>query len=122
MQHERRLHPRVKRMLRLAMHKKRMLFLRGQENLAEIADVSRSGARINTRIDLRTGERVVLVLKPKSMRTALEFNARVVWTRPMLTDKGRFLQAGMKFLSVSAEQSSVLFRFAVEQLQDDSDA
>ncbi len=118
MQHERRQYPRVKRTLRLAMHKKKMLFLRGQENMAEIADVSRSGARINTRVDLKAGERVVLVLKPKKMRTALEFNAQVVWTRPMLTDKGRFLQAGTRFLSVSAEQSSVLFRFAVDQLQD----
>jgi Tfp pilus assembly protein PilZ len=119
MQHERRQYPRVKRTLRLSMQKRTMLFMRGQENMAEIADVSRSGARINTRVDLKVGEKVVLVLRPKTMRAKLEFNAQVVWTRPMSTDKGRFLQAGARFLAVSAEQSSVLFRFAVDQLQDE---
>lgn len=118
MQHERRMYPRVKRSLKLDMHRKRLGILRGPRNIAELVDVSRSGARVNTRSELQNGDRLVLVLKTKTMRSTLEFNAQVVWTRQVSTDLGKFLQAGIRFKSVSAEQSSVLFRFAVEAIQD----
>jgi hypothetical protein len=118
MQHERRQYPRIRRSVQLCLHKKRLLFLRGPENYGELVDVSRSGVRLNTRTELRVRERVTLVLKARSMRHPLEFNGEVVWTRRVATDKGRFLQAGVRFQAVTAEQSSLMFRFAVDHLEE----
>lgn len=118
MQHERRRYPRVKRQIKLEMHKKRLVFWRGPKNAAEIVDVSRSGARIRTRADLYDHDRIVLVLKTKALRPVLEFGGRVIWVKPMKGAQGRFNLAGVQFLSVSAEMSSLLFRLAVGQMED----
>jgi hypothetical protein len=117
MQHERRRYPRVKRQIKLDLHRKRLLFGRGPRSAAEIVDVSRSGARIRTRVELNEHDRVVLVLKTKSLRPTLEFGGRVIWVRTVKGPQGWSILAGVKFLSVSAEMSSLLFRLAVGQME-----
>jgi hypothetical protein len=118
MQHERRRYPRVKRTIRLEMQKKRLMLMRGPKNTAEIIDVSRSGARIRTRIDLKEGEGVILALKTKAIRHTLEFGAKVIWVKEVKGQQGIHNQAGLRFQAVSAEMSSLLFRMAVGQMEE----
>jgi len=104
--------------MRLTLRKRRLLFLRSGGGAAEIIDVSRGGARVNTRVQVMSGERIVLVLRAKAAGQVLTFGARVVWTRNVTNPQGRFLQAGVQFLSVPAERSNFLFRLAVGQTEN----
>lgn len=119
MQHERRHYPRVKRKIRLEMLRRGLFGVRGPKNSAEIVDVSRSGARINTRAEVKKGDGVTLVLKTKALRPVLEFNATAVWVKSIKGNQGVYLQAGLRFKAVSAEMSSLLFRLAVGQMEED---
>ncbi len=118
MQHERRRFPRVKRAMRLTLRKCRFRFLRGPGGGAETIDVSRGGARVNTRMEVVSGDRIVLALSSKTVRGGLTFGARVVWTRNVTNQKGRFVQAGVQFLSMPAEKSNLLLRLAAGPLEN----
>jgi hypothetical protein len=107
---DKRRYPRMKKKLHVQFYKTRFYFLKGQTNAAEIQDVSKGGVRVNTGVGLARGERIVLLVKSRLMGSVVQFSGRVVWARRLRHEGVPFTQAGVRFLSLSGEQSLLIFR------------
>jgi len=110
MNDERRKYRRTKKQIRIEFHKTRLLFLEGPGDTADAVDVSSTGARINTRMELHTGEHIRLLIKRTETEPELGFNGKVVWVKP-LEEKGvAYTQAGIEFTRLGLSQRVLLVR------------
>lgn len=107
---ERRQHRRTHKRIRLEFSKTKMLFLKGPADLAEALDISTTGARINTKMELEEGDRVVLAIKRNDDEPEVTFNGKIVWVKPRKQDDQAYAEAGVEFTRLTLKQRVELVR------------
>jgi len=107
---ERRRQPRVRKPLSLEVRKKGFLFLAGEKGSGEMVDLSRTGARVNTQMDLFRNEDVILLVPQRSAGSSAKLPGRVVWTKRTTSSGKRWLQAGIEFADMDGEVRVALAR------------
>jgi len=83
--------------IRLVLHKRRLVFLKGAKNIGQVLDISESGVRLLTKAKLVEGESVVVTLKPGESAEPREFPAKVVWARAEKHGGKDYTLAGITF-------------------------
>lgn len=107
----RRKYVRMKQHVRIKCHKQSLFFLKGPVEVAELADLSRSGARINTKAALAKGDSVgLMIATPNVIGQDVEFKGKVMWVKSVLQEGRRFFQIGVEFGALGAEQVALLAR------------
>ncbi|HUI91803.1 MAG TPA: PilZ domain-containing protein [Chitinivibrionales bacterium] len=109
---ERRKHPRIKKKLRLVVHKKYFFFLWAGRNVGELVDISNGGAQINTKRVLEQGDRVVMSLQPRHFSPSVHFHGKVVWAKTRYHENIKYRQAGIQFRRIGRYQRRMLARLA----------
>jgi Tfp pilus assembly protein PilZ len=109
---EKRKHPRVRKTLRLEFRKDRFFLFKGPPEAAEMVDVSRGGVRLNTRVSLKKGENVTLLVPLRTHSKGVQFGGRVMWMRRLFREGVGYTQIGVQFQPLSREQSMVVFSMA----------
>ncbi len=110
MNDERRRYRRTKKQIRIEFHKTKLLFLDGPGDTADAVDISSTGARIDTRMELHTGEHVKVLMRRAADEPELGFNGKVVWVKS-LEEKGvAYTQAGIEFTRLGLKQRVLLVR------------
>lgn len=107
---DRRKHARVRKKLRLVFHKKRFFFLWGFRDTAEVVDISKGGMQINTRMNLKIRNRVVLLVMPRNFTPTVHLPGKVVWVRALEHEGRRYKQAGIAFGKLGPVQRASLGR------------
>ena len=107
---ERRKHRRAKKRIRIEFHKTQMFFLKGPADLAEAIDVSTTGVRLNTKMDLAEGDKVSLEIKHSADEPEVTLSGKVVWVKPMKEGQHNFTQAGVEFGRLGIKQRVLLVR------------
>jgi hypothetical protein len=110
MNDERRKYRRTKKQIRIEFHKTKLLFLSGPGDSADAVDISSTGARINTRMDLQSGEHVKLLIRRAESEPELGFSGKVVWVKPTEEQGVAFTQAGIEFTNLGLQQRVMLVR------------
>ncbi|HMD67507.1 MAG TPA: PilZ domain-containing protein [Chitinivibrionales bacterium] len=107
---ERRKHPRIKKQLRVVLHKKKFYFLWQGRDVGELVDISNGGAQINTKKMLDQDDRVVLSLQPRSYTPPVHFHGKVVWVKMRFHENLKYRQAGVQFGRIGGFQRRVITR------------
>jgi hypothetical protein len=109
---ERRRYKRTRKHIRVQFQKRRFHFMRGPRDTADALDISGSGARINTRMELVVGDSVRLMMQATAAETPLAYGGKVVWIKPVTEEGHTFSQAGVAFSRLSVKQRVLLVRLA----------
>jgi hypothetical protein len=109
---ERRKHPRVKKQLRLVLHKKHFFFLWDGRDVGELVDISNGGAQVNTKRMLEQDDRVVLSLQPRSYTPSVHFHGKVVWVKTRYHESLKYRQVGIQFRRTGTFQRRMIARLA----------
>jgi Tfp pilus assembly protein PilZ len=107
---ERRKHPRVKKQLRLILHRRRFYFLWEGRDAAELVDISNGGAQINTKRILELGDKIVLSLQPKIYSPPIHFYGKIVWVRTQYRENLKYRQIGVQFVRIGPIQRRAIAR------------
>jgi Tfp pilus assembly protein PilZ len=110
---ERRKYPRIKKQLRLVLYKKYFFFLWGIRNVGELVDITNGGAQLNTKRLLEQGDRVVLLLKPRSYTPSVPFHGKVVWVKMRFYENIKYRQVGIQFRKPGLFQRKIIARLAI---------
>ena len=112
---EQRRHPRVRRRAPAVVRPRRWLLFQGPSDAADTVDVSRGGVRIRTQAGLAAAQRVVLGIRSRYLRRMVRFEGRVVWARRAGRPGSEHTLAGIRFLRVGSEGSTMLHRMVTGQ-------
>jgi Tfp pilus assembly protein PilZ len=107
---ERRKHERVRKKLRVILHKKRFYFLWEGRDVAELVDISLGGAQVNTKTRLKLGDRVVVSIQPRSYSPSVHFHGKVVWVRTLFIENRKYTQVGVEFGVVGSSHRTLMKR------------
>lgn len=109
---ERRQYRRTRKRIRIEFQKTRLFFLKGPADVAEAVDISTTGVRLNTKMELEEGDSVSLLMRAKEDESDLSFSGRVAWAKPMTEGDQHFTQAGVEFSRLGLKQRVLLVRLA----------
>ena len=107
---ERRKHPRIKKKLRVVLHRKKFFFLWEGRDVAELVDISLGGAQVNTKTRLMLGDKVVVSIQPRSYSPAVHFHGKVVRVRTQYTENRKYTQVGVEFGAIGSAHRTVMKR------------
>lgn len=107
---ERRKHPRIRKKLRVILHRKKFFFLWEGKDVAELVDISMGGAQVNTKTRLKLGDRVVVSIQPRSYSPAVHFHGKVVWARTQFAENRKYAQVGVEFVVIGSAHRTVMKR------------
>jgi len=107
---ERRQFRRTQKRIRLGFQKRKFLFLKGPVDAAEAVDISSTGVRLNTRMELAEDDPVTLIVRRTDDEPEVPLDEKVVWTKPMKKDGQSFVQAGIEFVRLRLKQRVLLVR------------
>jgi Tfp pilus assembly protein PilZ len=109
---ERRKHPRIKKQLRVVIHRKRFFFLWEGRDVAELVDISMGGAQVNTKRVLAQGDRVVVSIQPRSYSPAFHFHGKIAWIRTRYLQNRKYMQVGVQFKVLGPLQRALMKRLS----------
>jgi hypothetical protein len=112
MNEERRKYRRTPKRIRLSFRKTKLMFMQGPRDSADAIDISSTGVRMNTRLDLSPGDRVRLLIRRADDDPELPFTGTVVWAKTMSEKGEAFTQAGVEFTRLGLKQRVLLVRLA----------
>ncbi len=107
---ERRRYRRTRKRIRIEFQKTRLFFLKGPADVAEAVDVSTTGVRLNTKMDLEEGDSVSLLMHASEDEPDMSFSGKVAWAKPMEEGGQTFTQAGVEFSRLGLKQRVLLVR------------
>ena len=109
---ERRKHPRIKKKLRVILHRKKFFFLWEGRDVAELVDISLGGAQVNTKTRLMLGDKVVVSIQPRSYSPAVHFHGKVVRVRTQYTENRKYMQVGVEFGVIGSAHRTIMKRLS----------
>jgi Tfp pilus assembly protein PilZ len=118
---ERRKHPRIKKKLRVILHRKRFFFLWEGRDVAELVDISLGGAQVNTKTRLMLGDKVVVSIQPRSYSPAVHFHGKVVRVRTQYTENRKYTQVGVEFGVIGSAHRTIMKRLSSAVASTSSD-
>lgn len=111
---ERRKHPRIKKQLRIVLHRKKFYFLWEGRDVAELVNISAGGVQINTKRVLQPLDRVVVSIQPRNYCPSVHFHGKVVWVKTRFFQTRKYQQVGVEFRPHGPLQRAVMKRLSSE--------
>lgn len=112
MNEDRRKYRRTPKRIRLQFSKTKMMFMNGPVDMADALDISSTGVRINTKMDIADGDRVKLLIRRTDDEPEVAFSGKVVWARAASDKSESYTQAGIEFARLGLRQRVLLVRLA----------
>ncbi|MBD3239865.1 MAG: hypothetical protein GF331_04715 [Chitinivibrionales bacterium] len=107
---ERRKYRRTRKRIRIEFHKTKLFFLKGPADLAEAVDISTTGVRLNTKMELEEGDSVSLLMRRSEGEPEISFSGKVAWVKPVKEGDQEYRQAGVELTRLGLKQRVLLVR------------